>query len=98
MDNAQLALVLRDRGIELVSLSNASFLETMRGVARMICRDKGEVCADDLRDWAKDHGIEPSHKNAWGAVFKNGDFESVRFIRSRQVQGHGNLICIWKLK
>lgn len=98
MNNLQLALSLRDRGIEQVSLNNASFLETMRGVARMICREKGEVTADDIREWAKQHSIEPTHKNCWGAIFKNGEFESKGFVRSKQVSGRGNWIMVWRLK
>lgn len=98
MNNLQLALSIRDRGIEQVSLNNASFLETMRGVARMICREKGEVTADDLREWADANHVEPSHPNCWGAVFHKSQFEFVRFTRSRLPQGHGNRQIVWRLK
>jgi hypothetical protein len=98
--NNQLALALheRDKGVRRVASKNGTFLETMRGVARLICRQKGSVTADDLREWAGKHGIEPTHYNAWGAVFLCDDFYSDGRTKSNQKQGHGNDIRIWKLR
>ena len=87
----------RDLGIARVADNNQVFLETMRGAARMICRNKGQVTADDVREWADRAGIEPTNKNAWGAVFKSAEFVMVGYTTRRQVQGHGNIIRIWKL-
>ena len=102
MINAQLDLFAarrgRDRGIARVAAKNGTFLETMRGVARMICRQKGSVTADDLREWADRNGIQPSHQNAWGAVFHHSEFEPGEFVVSRQVQGHSNRIRLWRLR
>ena len=100
--NAQMDLFTarraRDRGINRVSSKNATFLETMRGVARMICRQKGSVTADDLRVWAARNGIQPSHANAWGAIFHRSEFEPGEFVVSKQIQGHSNRIRLWRLK
>lgn len=98
MNNLQLALSLRDRGIEQVALNNESFVATMRGVARMICREKGEVTADDLREWADKNNVHPTHVNAFGAIFRSKEFEFVRFTRSKLPQGHGNRQIVWRLK
>lgn len=87
----------RDAGIAKVASKNATFLETMRGVARMMCRQKGKVTADDLREWAECNGVEPTHPNAWGAVF-NKEFAPGEFVVSRQAQGHSNRIRVWRLK
>jgi hypothetical protein len=93
-----LALKARDEGIQAVSHSNATFIETVRSAARMICRKNGTVSADDVREWAKQRGIEPTHKNAWGAVFCKSEFEFVCYFRSRQLSGRGNLISRWRLR
>lgn len=87
----------RDAGIAKVASKNGTFLETMRGVARIICRQKGKVTADDLRDWAECNGVQPTHFNAWGAVF-NKEFMPGEYVQSRQVQGRGNRIRVWRLR
>ena len=100
--NAQMDLFTarrrRDAGIARVSSKNAAFLEAMRGVARMICRQKGSVTADDLREWAARNDIQPSHANTWGAVFHRSEFEPSEFVVSKQIQGHSNRIRLWRLK
>ena len=90
----------RDAGIARVSAKNATFLETMRGVARMICRQKGYVTADDLREWVSQHPEigEPSHYNVYGAVFHRSEFVPGEFVVSKQVRGHGNRIRVHRLK
>ncbi len=100
-DQLSLALKNRDRGIERTAAANATFLETMRSVARMIARKQGTVTADDLREWAAAHPSEvekPTSQNAWGAIFKGKEFEVVDMVMSRQVQGRGNRIFRWKLR
>ena len=96
--NLPLALAERDFGINAVAERNQTFLETVRGAARMICRNQGSVTADDVRKWADENGYAPSNKNCWGAVFKSPDFVAVGFTTSRQVQGHGNRLVRWALR
>ena len=46
-----LALAERDKGIARVKAKNSDFIETMRGVARRLARDRTDrtITADDLR-------------------------------------------------
>lgn len=93
------AIQERDCGVARVKAKNRDFVETMKSVARMIARRQGTVCADDLRKWADEHGMEPTSSNAWGAIFcRNKDFKLVGYSRSALVQGHGNLQRVWALK
>jgi hypothetical protein len=92
------ALEARDHGITKVASHNQTFLETARGIARMLCRQKGRITADDVREECAKRGIAPDHYNGWGGVFHKSEFECVGFTRSRQVQGHGNMIRVWRLK
>ena len=102
--NAQMDLFAarraRDRGIARVSAKNATFLEALRSVARMICRQKGSVTSDDLREWVSRHPEvgEPSHFNVYGAIFHRSEFEPGEFVVSKQVRGHGNRIRVHRLK
>lgn len=99
-DQLTLALKNRDTGIARVTCANATFIETMRSVARMIARKQGTVTADDLRDYVADHPeIErPTSSNAYGAIFRCKDFEAVGYVISRQPQGHGNRTLRWRLR
>lgn len=97
----ELAIAERDKCIARVKAKNADFVETMKSVARMIARKKGTVCADDLREWLKEHPEigEPTSYNAMGAIFcRNKDFKLVGYSRSVLIQGHGNLQRIWALR
>lgn len=96
--NLEQGRYLRDRGIELASMRNQTFLETVRSAARMICREKGTVTCDDVRKWASDNNIEPTTPNGWGALFKSPEFVSVGYTQSAQVQRHGGILRVWKLK
>ncbi len=99
----ELAIAERDRGVAKVKAKNSDFVETMRGVARMLARRAPDrtVTADDLRAWlAENPYVEgPTHYNAFGAIFcRNHDFEFVGYTKSAQVQGHGNIIRKWRLR
>jgi len=97
--NLHLALQARDRGINQTAAKNAAYIETMRGIARMLAEQNGFVTSDDLRPYEDKLGVYPTHPNARGAVFcKCKDFEFAGYTKSKQVQGHGNLIRRWKLK
>ena len=63
--NLPLALAERDFGINAVAERNQTFLETVRGAARMICRNLGSVTADDVRKWAEENGYTPLVSDKW---------------------------------
>lgn len=98
-EQLNLALKNRDTGIARVTCANATFIETMRSVARMIARKQGTVTADDLREYVAEHPeIErPTSHNAYGAIFRCKDFRPVGYVVSRQPQGHGNRVMRWAL-
>lgn len=96
--NLERGRAARDTGIAKVSCSNETFLETMRGVARLFCQRNGQATADDLRKWADENGVEPTHPSAWGAVFRTPEFEAVGLTPSKQFLRHGNRNMVWKLR
>ncbi len=90
------AIHRRDAGIKQVAKNNAHFLEVARNIARSLATAKYEITSDDVR---KACPIEPLHPNAWGAVFKGGNFEwTGKYRRSALVQGHGNMQRVWRLR
>lgn len=88
---------LKQLGLDLVEINAQTFCETMRSVARGICREQGTVTSDDLRLYARENGIEPHHPNAWGAIFRTG-FERVGYENAKTPSAHSRMISRWKLK
>lgn len=87
----------RDAGIEKVSANNSEFLNTMRHVARRISQWRGQVSADDLRVWADEKGgMQPSHPNAWGGVFKQAGWVCTGRRKSAWPSNHGRWIAVWR--
>lgn len=103
MRNARLAERQKELGLEIVESNNRTFIETMRGVARMLANKKGVISADDLREYYDNFRYAkqipaPRHLNAWGAVFKTSEWEPVGYMKSEQVSRKGGVIRLWKLK
>lgn len=94
----QSAIHARDQGIARIIDNNGTFVETMRGIARLIARRRGIVSSDDLRKVATDYGITPNHENAWGAIFRGNEWVAAGSIQSQIPSNHGRLIRTWRLK
>ncbi len=92
----QAARDARDEGIGKVASSNQEFLKHARFMAKEMAAVAGEVTADDVR---RNVLLYPLHPNAWGAVFKDKRFVwTGRYKQSAQVQGHGNMQRVWRLR
>lgn len=85
-------------GLDLVESHGQTFVQTMRGFARMHCRNHGSVTSDDVREKAEQLGLEPHHQNAWGAIFRGSDWVELNFEPSTRPGNHGRTIRRWTLK
>ena len=86
-------------GLEQVQLHDTRrFLDRARMFARHQSRVYGKVSSDDVREWAYIEGLEPHHKNAWGAIFVGKEWVCIGWQRSRIRSNHGRQICLWRLK
>ena len=91
----ELSIAAGKAGIERVASKNLAFLAEVRELAVQLCRQRGTVTIDDVREntiW------KPSHPNAWGAVFKSSEFEFIRMEPCRHIAGHGRWVRVWRLK
>jgi len=86
---------LRDEGLERVSSHNADWLERVRLEARRVSAWKGHVSADDVRERADKLGLVPTHRNAWGAVFKDEGWKPVGWKLSKRPAAHGRAVRVW---
>jgi len=90
------AIVLRDKGINQVADNNEHFLEVARFHARDQARRRGAITADDVR---KVCPLDPLHPNAYGAIFKSGEWEwTGQYRRSHAVSRHGGMQRVWRLR
>ncbi len=92
------AMDARRRGMARVELSSAEFLAEVRAIAIRLGREQERVTIDDVRTIAAARGLEAPSPKAWGPTFNDGSWERAGLTRSKQVQGHGNLIRMWSLK
>ena len=89
---------LRDQGMELAAMADLEALALARDVAEHLCRQKGEVTTDDVREFLN---IEPGHSNGqnWiGSIFRDPRFLwTQRVINSAIPRNHARMIKVWRL-
>ena len=91
------ALRRKREGIAQVSENNGQFLREARYVAAHLLRRSPTITMDDVRGICEQVGVNPSHHNAWGAVFSNSYFTwTGTMVPSSMVQRHANLIRVWR--
>ncbi len=99
MLNRVVALARRDRILAYMAEHHATWIDVARRTARHLASRNGAVTADDVREFLYAAEIRPKHYNAWGSVFKGGDFEwTGEFRQSAVPEGKGNLQRVWRLK
>ena len=90
------ALAGRDLALDQLKGRYPRWLDWARVVAEEICRRRGSVTADDVREvLAIPEGV---HHNAVGAIFRGPRWERVDWRQSEQPQGHGRWIGVWRLR
>ena len=85
-----------DAALDSLVMNNQPWLQTMRDVARLICRDHGAVSTDDLRVWADETGIQPDSDHAWGCIWKEKGWRFVEWTQSTYCSNHNRRIAVWR--
>lgn len=86
---------LKDNGLASVAENNTAFLAQMRAEAKRISEIRGWVSSDDLRVYASQLDLEPTHCNVYGAIFKGPCWKVIGRRKSAVPQGHSREIKIW---
>lgn len=87
---------LKEDGLDRVLSNNKAFLELMRVEAMRLSRQRGWVSSDDLRVYASQLNLEPTHPNCWGAVFRGPQWRVVGRRKSAVPESHAREIRIWQ--
>lgn len=88
--------LLKEDGFASVSENNTVFLAQMRAEARRISEIRGWVTSDDLRVYASQQNLEPTHCNAYGAIFKGPQWKIIGRRKSAVPGNHARSIAIWQ--
>lgn len=88
--------ILKQAGLDQVSLNNASFVESMRLIARGISIMRGEVTSDDLRIAAEKAKLRPASPNCWGSIFRGKGWVEVGRRTSTIDSNHAREIRVWQ--
>lgn len=89
---------LKEDGLESVSANNKAFLALMRAEAIRLSNQRGWVSSDDLRVYASQLNLEPTHQNAWGSLFRGPNWTVVGRRKSAVPGNHAREIRLWAYK
>lgn len=87
---------LKQEGLDRVAEDNTEFLLKMRYEAMRISQERGWVSSDDLRVYASQLDLAPTHQNAWGCLFKGPNWKVVGRRKSAVPGNHAREIRIWQ--
>lgn len=81
---------------DLFDKSREEWLEDARNTAKKLLRDHPSITIEDVLDVCP----RPSyiHRNSTGAVFKNGEFRTTGYTKSRRAVSKGRWIFRWALR
>jgi len=98
IQDAALAAVLKQDGLDRVTVNAENFVTLMRKVAREISEQSGFVSTDNLRVYADARGLVPHHSAAWGAIFLGKQWKEMGRQKSKYPGNHAREIRIWRFE
>lgn len=98
MSQLSQGLKQKELGLALTTMANRDFVETGRGIARLLCKEHGRTCMSKVREKLDERGYQPKSRNAYGAIFHSEEFECVGFTISTHASRRGGVERVWKLR
>lgn len=87
---------LKQLGISAIEQTDRAFVVTMRGIAKRIAIESGQVSTDNLRVIAEKMGWQPKHPNSWGSCIKGKGWTIIGYQKSALPSNHSRPIAIWR--
>ena len=92
----QLGFDLRDRALERLRMSRPEWIAAARRVAIWVCRRRGQVTADDVREILP---IPPEYDGrVMGAVFCKSLFTKIGYKATTIPTSHGRPIAVFRAR
>jgi hypothetical protein len=87
---------LKDRQLDIFEQRDHQFLERCRSLAVMICRERGTVSINDIRQFIE---VPPGvHPSVLGAVFRTKQLKKVGMVEASHPQAHARIVRVYQLK
>ena len=94
--NALEGRAIKERQLDIFEMRDHEFLERCRSLAAMVCRERGQVSINDVRQFIE---VPPGvHPSVLGAVFRDKRFTKVGLTEASHPQAHARVIRVYKLK
>lgn len=94
--DGRLSAALKEEGLDAIERTSQSFVDLMRAEAQRISMERGMVTSDDLRVYASQCDLKPSHPNAWGSIFRGPRWQVVGRRKSAVPSSHHREIKVWQ--
>lgn len=88
----------KEAGRDRVEANNEEWFDWIRFHAREIAKWTGSVTTDELHEVAEQFDRHPTHKNAWGCVFRGTQWERTEYVKSKRPSANARPIGKWVLK
>jgi hypothetical protein len=86
---------LKERQLDIFEQRDHQFLERCRSLATMICRERGTVSINDIRQFIE---VPPGvHPSVLGAVFRTKQFKKVGLVEASHPQAHARIVRVYQL-
>jgi hypothetical protein len=85
----------KEEGRDRVEANNLEWLDWMRFHAVELVKWTGSVTTDDLHEIADKLGRQPTHKNAWGCIFREERWERTGYVKSKRPTANARPIGVW---
>ena len=82
--------------LDIFEQRDNEFLERCRNLARLICRERGQVSINDIREFVTvPSGVHPS---VLGAVFRTKEFRPVGYTEATHKEAHARAVRVYQMR
>ena len=82
--------------LDIFEQRDNEFLERCRNLARLICRERGQVSINDIREFITvPSGVHPS---VLGAVFRTKEFMAVGYTEANHREAHARVVRVYQIQ
>ena len=93
--NALEGRAFKERQLDIFEMRDHEFLERCRSLAALICRERGTVSINDVRQFIT---VPPGvHPSVLGAVFRDKRFRKVGLTEASHPQAHARIVRVYQL-
>lgn len=86
---------VKERQLDIFEQRDHEFLERCRSLARLICRERGQVSINDIREFIT---VPPGvHPSVLGGVFRGKEFKRVGYTEATHPEAHARVVRVYQL-